>query len=189
VINPDGTMNENTGIYNGLDRFKCREQLLKQLQKENLLIKTETIIHSVGHSERTDAMIEPYLSKQWFVKMDVLAKQVLDNQKTDNKINFIPERFEKILTHWMEDCHDWCISRQLWWGHRIPVWYKNDEIKVQVESPGEDWIQDNDVLDTGFSSALWTFSTLGWKEESDLFKRYYPTNVLITGYDIIFFWV
>ena len=148
------------------------------------------ITPSVGHSERTDVMVEPYLSKQWFVKMDVLAKQVLDNQKNkDKKVNFIPARFEKILNHWMEDCHDWCISRQLWWGHRIPAWYKNDEVKVQVECPGEGWIQDSDVLDTWFSSALWPFSTLGWPEHTNLLDRYFPNNVLVTGYDIIFFWV
>ncbi len=189
-LNPDGTMNENACKYNGLDRFVCREELVKDLQEQGLLIKVEEITHNVGHSERTDVMVEPYLSKQWFVKMDVLAKQVLDNQKNkDAKVNFVPSRFEKILNHWMEDCHDWCISRQLWWGHRIPAWYKGEEVKVQIESPGDDWVQDNDVLDTWFSSALWPFSTLGWPEETNLLDRYYPNNVLVTGYDIIFFWV
>lgn len=189
VIGPDGKMNENALKYKGLDRFECRKQIVKDLDKLKLLIKIEPIKHSVGHSERTDCMVEPYLSKQWFVKMDELAKHVLENQKTDNKVNFIPGRFEKILTHWMEDCHDWCISRQLWWGHRIPAWYKGDLIHVG-DSPKEDgWVQDEDVLDTWFSSALWPFSTLGWPEETDLLKRYYPTNVLVTGYDIIFFWV
>ena len=189
VIGPDGKMNENALKYKGLDRFECRKQIVKDLDKLKLLIKIEPIKHSVGHSERTDCMVEPYLSKQWFVKMDELAKQVLENQKTDNKVNFIPGRFEKILTHWMEDCHDWCISRQLWWGHRIPAWYKGDLIHVGDSPKEEGWVQDEDVLDTWFSSALWPFSTLGWPEETDLLKRYYPTNVLVTGYDIIFFWV
>lgn len=182
-------MNENALKYKGLDRFECRKQIVKDLDKLKLLIKIEPIKHSVGHSERTDCMVEPYLSKQWFVKMDELAKHVLENQKTDNKVNFIPGRFEKILTHWMEDCHDWCISRQLWWGHRIPAWYKGDLIHVGDSPKEEGWVQDEDVLDTWFSSALWPFSTLGWPEETDLLKRYYPTNVLVTGYDIIFFWV
>ena len=189
VIGPDGKMNENALKYKGLDRFECRKQIVKDLDKLKLLIKIEPIKHSVGHSERTDCMVEPYLSKQWFVKMDELAKHVLENQKTDNKVNFIPGRFEKILTHWMEDCHDWCISRQLWWGHRIPAWYKGDLIHVGDSPKEEGWVQDEDVLDTWFSSALWPFSTLGWPNDTDLLKRYYPTNVLVTGYDIIFFWV
>lgn len=189
VIGSDGKMNENALKYKGLDRFECRKQIVKDLDKLKLLIKIEPIKHSVGHSERTDCMVEPYLSKQWFVKMDELAKHVLENQKTDNKVNFIPGRFEKILTHWMEDCHDWCISRQLWWGHRIPAWYKGDLIHVGDSPKEEGWVQDEDVLDTWFSSALWPFSTLGWPNDTDLLKRYYPTNVLVTGYDIIFFWV
>ena len=189
VINPDGTMNENALKYNGLDRFTCREQLIKDLKEQDLLISIEKITHSVGHSERTNVMVEPYLSKQWFVKMDILAKQVLDNQQTDGKVNFLPKRFEKILTHWMEDCHDWCISRQLWWGHRIPAYYKGEEIYVGINPPDDTWVQDNDVLDTWFSSALWPFSTLGWPNETDLFKRYYPNSCLVTAYDIIFFWV
>ena len=191
VINPDGTMNENALVYNGLDRFLCRKKLVEDLKNSGLLISVEEITHSVGHSERTGVMVEPYLSKQWFVKMRPLADRVLENQKDkDSKVNFVPERFEKIMNHWMEITYDWCISRQLWWGHRIPAWYKGDEVYVGMEAPTEDgWIQDEDVLDTWFSSALWPFSTLGWPEETDLLKRYYPNNVLVTGYDIIPFWV
>ena len=191
VINPDGTMNENALVYNGLDRFLCRKKLVEDLKNSGLLISVEEITHSVGHSERTGVMVEPYLSKQWFVKMRPLADKVLENQKDkDSKVNFVPERFEKIMNHWMEITYDWCISRQLWWGHRIPAWYKGDEVYVGMEAPTEDgWIQDEDVLDTWFSSALWPFSTLGWPEETDLLKRYYPNNVLVTGYDIIPFWV
>ena len=191
VINPDGTMNENAGKYNGLDRFECRNRLVKDLEEEGLLLEIEEINHNVGYSERTDVMIEPYLSKQWFVKMRPLADRVLDNQKDkDTKVNFVPSRYEKIMNHWMEITYDWCISRQLWWGHRIPAWYKGDEVYVGVEAPeGEGWVQDPDVLDTWFSSALWPFSTLGWPENTDMLKRYYPNNVLVTGYDIIPFWV
>ena len=191
VMNDDATMNENAGIYKGLDRFECRKKLVEDLKEQDLLISIEKITHNVGHSERTGVMVEPYLSKQWFVDMKKLSKQVLDNQKNkDTKVNFVPERFEKILINWMEDCHDWCISRQLWWGHRIPAWYKNDEVYVGINPPQEDgWTQDEDVLDTWFSSALWPFATLGWPNETPDFKRYFPNDVLVTGYDIIFFWV
>ena len=191
VMNDDATMNENAGIYKGLDRFECRKKLVEDLKEQDLLISIEKITHNVGHSERTGVMVEPYLSKQWFVDMKKLSKQVLDNQKNkDTKVNFVPERFEKILINWMEDCHDWCISRQLWWGHRIPAWYKNDEIYVGINPPQEEgWTQDEDVLDTWFSSALWPFATLGWPNETPDFKRYFPNDVLVTGYDIIFFWV
>ena len=191
VMNPDGTMNENAGKYCGMDRFDCRNEVIKDLGKEGLLIKIEPINHNVGFSERTDVMVEPYLSKQWFVKMRPLADRVLENQKDkDKKVNFVPTRYEKTMNHWMEITYDWCISRQLWWGHRIPAWYKGDEIYVGMEEPkGEGWIQDPDVLDTWFSSALWPFSTLGWPCSTDLLKRCYPNDVLVTGYDIIPFWV
>jgi len=191
VINEDATMNENAFKYCGMDRFECRKVLIEDLEKEDLLIKIEKMTHSVGHSERTGVVIEPYLSKQWFVKMESLAENVLKNQAiADKKVNFVPERFEKILTNWMSDCHDWCISRQLWWGHRIPAWYKDEEVYVGEEAPKEEgWKQDEDVLDTWFSSALWPFSTLGWPNNTEDFERYFPNDVLVTGYDIIFFWV
>ncbi len=191
IMNDDATMNENAGKYAGLTREECRDKVLHDLKEAGLLLKVEPLVHEVGHSERTGVMVEPMIKKQWFVKMRPLADHVLSNQKDkEHKVNFVPERYEKTMNHWMEITYDWCISRQLWWGHRIPAWYKNDEIYVGMEAPkGEGWTQDEDVLDTWFSSALWPFSTLGWPEDTTDIKRYFPTDALITGYDIIPFWV
>lgn len=194
VMDESGKMNDKAGKYQGMDRFDCREQLVKDLETEDLVIKIEAHEHSVGHSERSGAVVEPYLSTQWFVKMKPLAEQALDNQKTDDRIDFVPARFEKTFNRWMEEIRDWTISRQLWWGHQIPAWYHKETGEIYVgESAPEDienWTQDEDVLDTWFSSALWPFSTLGWPDtEAEDFQRYFPTNALVTGYDIIFFWV
>ncbi|MFL0571152.1 valine--tRNA ligase [Priestia megaterium] len=194
VMNQDGTMNDKAGKYEGMDRFACRKQIVKDLQEDGVLFNIEDHMHSVGHSERSGAVVEPYLSTQWFVKMQPLADKAVDLQKQEEKVNFVPDRFEKTYLHWMENIRDWCISRQLWWGHRIPAWYHKEtgEVYVDHEVPAdiENWEQDSDVLDTWFSSALWPFSTMGWPDlDAADFKRYYPTNVLVTGYDIIFFWV
>ena len=193
-INPDATMNQLAGEYEGLDRYQCREKLVERIKSEGHLAYIEEIEHNVGYSERTDVVVEPYLSKQWFVKMKPLAQDVLKNQQnSETKINFYPERFEKTFIQWLENIEDWCISRQLWWGHRIPVFYHKEtgEIYCEMDDPKdiENYIQDEDVLDTWFSSALWPFSTLGWPEKTEDFERYYPTDCLVTGYDIIFFWV
>ena len=192
IMNDDATMNENVPEkYQGMTREECREECLKDLKEQGLLLEVEPLTHEVGHSERTGVMVEPMIKEQWFVKMAPLAEKVLKYQDDKNKkINFVPKRFEKVLRHWMDISYDWCISRQLWWGHRIPAWYKDGEIYVGMEAPKEKgWVQDEDVLDTWFSSALWPFSTLGWPEETEDFKRYFPTDCLVTGYDIIFFWV
>ncbi|MDE4083828.1 valine--tRNA ligase [Planococcus maritimus] len=193
IMHEDGSMNENAGKYEGMDRFECRKAIIKDLQDMDVLFKIEDHLHSVGHSERSGAVVEPYLSTQWFVDMQPLAKAAVDSQKSEDGVNFVPDRFEKTYLHWMENIRDWCISRQLWWGHQIPAWYHNEtgEIYVGHEVPAdaENWTQDEDVLDTWFSSALWPFSTLGWPEENDELSRYYPTDALVTGYDIINFWV
>jgi len=195
VMHEDGTMNELAGKYNGMDRFECRKQIVADLQEAGVLIRIEEHTHSVGHSERSGAVVEPYLSAQWFVKMQPLADASLAlQQDEEGKVNFVPSRFENTYSRWMENIRDWCISRQLWWGHQIPAWYHNEtgEIYVGKEAPAdaENWTQDEDVLDTWFSSALWPFSTMGWPDEAnEEYKRYYPTSTLVTGYDIIFFWV
>ena len=193
-MNPDETMNELCGKYEGMDRYVAREALVKQIETDGNLVKIEEMTHNVAHSERTHCVVEQYLSQQWFVKMKPLAEDVLKYQADEEtKINFYPERFEKTFNGWLENIEDWCISRQLWWGHRIPAWYNTVTGETYVgETDPEDttnWVQDEDVLDTWFSSALWPFATLGWPEETEDLARYYPTNTMVTGYDIIFFWV
>ncbi len=191
-MHPNGTMNELAHKYEGMNRFDAREALVKDIEAEGNLISIEKHIHQVGHSERTDAIVEPYLSLQWFVKMKPLADEVLKYQEK-NAINFYPERFGNTFERWLENIEDWCISRQLWWGHRIPAWFHNEtgEVYVGMEAPKdiENYTQDEDVLDTWFSSALWPFSTMGWPHQTEDLNRYYPTDVMVTGYDIIFFWV
>ncbi|BFH67311.1 valine--tRNA ligase [Paenibacillus dendritiformis] len=198
VMDESGTMNEAAGSYQGLDRAECRKQIVKDLEAQGVLIKIEDHVHQVGHSERTGAVVEPYLSTQWFVKMKPLAEAAIEAQKNGQGVRFVPDRFEKTYLQWIENVRDWCISRQLWWGHRIPAWYCEDcghmtvalEDAASCSSCGSAKLrQDDDVLDTWFSSALWPFSTLGWPEQTDDLKRYYPTSVLVTGYDIIYFWV
>ncbi|KRK64558.1 valyl-tRNA synthetase [Companilactobacillus tucceti DSM 20183] len=194
TMNADGTMNENAGKYNGMDRFEARKAMVKDLKDQDYMLNVEPIVHSVGHSERSGVQVEPRLSTQWFVKMKPLAELALKNQKTDSRVNFVPDRFEDTFTQWMDNVHDWVISRQLWWGHQIPAWYNKETGKMYVgeEAPKdiENWTQESDVLDTWFSSALWPFSTMGWPDtDSDDYKRYFPTDTLVTGYDIIFFWV
>ncbi|MEW6515684.1 MAG: valine--tRNA ligase [candidate division FCPU426 bacterium] len=199
VMNPDGTMNKNAGHkYAGLDRFECRKAVLADLEAEGLLVKTEDHQHAVGHCYRCHTVVEPYLSRQWFVKMKPLAEPAMAAVR-DGRIRFTPESWTKVYLDWMENIRDWCISRQIWWGHRIPAWYCQNkecqEVVVVKEAPpacpkcGGRVEQDPDVLDTWFSSALWPFSTLGWPESTPELQRYYPTSVLVTSWDIIFFWV
>lgn len=194
TMNEDATMNENCPKeYVGLDRYECRKKLVKQIEEQGDLIKIEDIVHNVGHSERSKAVVEPMLSKQWFVSMKPLSEAVMKIQKSDKKTDFFPSRFSEIFYSWLANTDDWCISRQLWWGHRIPVYTnkKTGEVVCSVEKlPEEEYTQDSDVLDTWFSSALAPFAFLGWPNEDDpLYKRYYPLDVMVTAYDIIFFWV
>lgn len=197
VMDETAHMNENAGKYKGMDRYECRKAIVKDLEEGGFLVKIEPIKHNVGSCYRCKTIIEPRVSKQWFVKMEPLAKPAIKCVK-DGKTKFIPERFEKVYFHWMENIKDWCISRQLWWGHRIPAWYCQDcgEVIVSKDTPhtcpkcnSSNLKQDEDTLDTWFSSALWPFSTLGWPEKTEELEYFYPTNTLVTGYDIIFFWV
>jgi valyl-tRNA synthetase len=197
ILNPDATMNEQAGPYAGLDRFVCRQKVLADFEKAGLLEKIEQHHHSVGHCGRCQTMVEPEVSKQWFVKVAPLAEAAI-KAVTDGRVIIVPERFTKVYLNWMENIRDWCISRQLWWGHRIPVWYcqKCGEMAVAVDEPlvcshcgSKDIVQDPDVLDTWFSSALWPHSTLGWPDDTEDLRYFYPTSVMETGYDILFFWV
>ena len=197
ILNADATMNENAGPYTGLDRFVCRKTIIADLDRDGLLVKIEPYDHSIGHCFRCHTIVEPVASKQWFVKTEPLAKPAIA-AVTDGRITILPERFTKVYLNWMENIRDWCISRQLWWGHRIPVWYckKCDALTVDTKDPqrcsgcGSTEIeQDQDVLDTWFSSALWPHSTLGWPDDTEDFRYFYPTSVMETAYDILFFWV
>lgn len=197
VIGKDGVMTEDAGPFAGLERYECRKQIVARLKEEGYLVKIEEHSHAVGHCQRCHNIVEPLVSTQWFVKMQPLVKAAVDCV-TDGRTQFVPERFTKNYTGWMENIHDWCISRQIWWGHRIPVWYCDDCGEMSASRTdlekcpkcGSTHIhQDEDALDTWFSSALWPFSTMGWPDNTELLKQFYPTSVLVTGYDIIFFWV
>jgi valyl-tRNA synthetase len=190
VMNRDASLNENAGAYAGLDRFVAREKLWKDMKAAGLTIKVEDIVHTVPRTQRGGEIVEPLISEQWFLKIQPLAEKATAAVR-DGRIQIVPERFEKVFFHWMENIEDWCISRQLWWGHRIPVWHgPNGEMRVGKQKPaGEGWTAEEDTLDTWFSSGLWPFSTLGWPEQTPDLARYYPTSVMETGYDILFFWV
>ncbi|MBU4691399.1 valine--tRNA ligase [Mycoplasma sp. ES3225-GEN-MYC] len=191
TINQDGFINAPDSIFHGLDRFEARKKIEQYLIDNNLIVKIEKTTSNVGYSERSGEPVEILVMPQWFVKMEELNKLILEHLKTSDSVKFFPKRFKDTLKTWMENAYDWTISRQLWWGHRIPAWYKGDDIKVQESCPGDDWVQDSDVLDTWFSSGLAPFSFLGWplKKSEDMLNRYFPTSLLVTGYDIIFFWV
>ncbi|MHA0298557.1 valine--tRNA ligase [Mesomycoplasma ovipneumoniae] len=188
-IDDYGNLNKNTLEFEGKNRFEARDLIAKKLENEGLLIKTEDVVSNVGFSQRSGEIVEILKKPQWFVKMDELAQSLISHLNSKDKILFYPRGFEKNLRKWFDKIHDWTISRQLWWGHRIPVWYKNDEFKVQIDSPGQGWTQDPDVLDTWFSSGISAFSFLGWPNNSELIKSYFPTSLLVTGWDILFFWV
>lgn len=197
VIGKDGVMTEEAGPFAGLERYECRKQIVARLKEEGYLVKIEEHSHAVGHCQRCHNIVEPLVSTQWFVKMQPLVKAAVDCV-TDGRTQFVPERFTKNYTGWMENIHDWCISRQIWWGHRIPVWYCDDcgemsasrtDIEKCPKCGSTHIHQDEDALDTWFSSALWPFSTMGWPDNTELLEQFYPTSVLVTGYDIIFFWV
>lgn len=196
ILNSDATMAENTGKYQGLDRYACRKALLQDLEAIGALVKIEEHNHAVGQCQRCSTIVEPMVSKQWFVKMESLAQPAIEAVETE-KIKFVPERFTKIYLNWLDGIRDWCISRQIWWGHRIPAWYcecgetivARDSVNNCPKCGSANVKQDEDVLDTWFSSALWPFSTMGWPEQTPELKQFYPTSVLVTGYDIIFFWV
>jgi len=190
IMNPDASLNDNVPeLFKGMNREEARKRIVEEMTNQGFLEKIEDYTHKVGHSERTDAVVEPYISKQWFVDMKKLVGPAIDCVKNE-KIKFYPERWTKTYYHWLDNIKDWCISRQLWWGHRIPVWYKNDEIYCEINPPeGDEWTQEEDVLDTWFSSWLWPFATLGWPEDTEDLKKHYPTQDLVTGPDIIFFWV
>lgn len=192
VLDESAKMTAVSGQYKGLDRYECRKLLVEKIKKDGHLDHIEKIVHSVGHSERSDSVVEPMISKQWFVKMKPLAETVLANQQSPDAVEFFPKRFSKVLTRWMSTVEDWCVSRQLWWGHRIPAYYNRTTGEILVSETEPDlniYVQDEDVLDTWFSSGLWPFSTMGWPDQTDDFLRYFPTSVINTGYDIIFFWV
>lgn len=188
-IDKNGNMNENAMEFLGLDRFEARKKIAEKLKNENKISKVEKVISPVGYSERSGDPIEILVQPQWFVKMKPMAEKIINDLNGESGVKFYPSRFKETLINWMNKIQDWCISRQLWWGHRMPVWYKNDEIQVQADSPGKDWTQEKDVLDTWFSSGIAPFSFLGWPDNKKMLHRYYPTSVLVTGYDIIFFWV
>ena len=196
ILNSNATMAENTGKYQGLDRYACRKALLQDLEAIGALVKIEEHNHAVGQCQRCSTIVEPMVSKQWFVKMESLAQPAIAAVETE-KIKFVPERFTKIYLNWLDGIRDWCISRQIWWGHRIPAWYcecgetivARDSVNSCPKCGSANVKQDEDVLDTWFSSALWPFSTMGWPEQTPELKQFYPTSVLVTGYDIIFFWV